>query len=73
MAISQRLPLTTSELLSIKGCGEYKVSAYGNQTLEVVRAYLKNHPEARPLSEPLSKHMVLGQYIQKAKGENKKR
>jgi ATP-dependent DNA helicase RecQ len=27
------------------------VSAYGNQTLEVVRAYLKNHPEARPLSE----------------------
>jgi len=50
-AISQRLPLTTSELLSIKGCGEYKVSAYGNQTLEVVRAYLKNHPEARPLRE----------------------
>jgi AraC-like DNA-binding protein len=50
-AISQRLPQTTSELLSIKGCGEYKVSAYGNQTLEVVRAYLKNHPEARPLRE----------------------
>jgi superfamily II DNA helicase RecQ len=49
--ISQRLPQTTSELLAIKGCGEYKVSAYGNQTLEVVRAYLKNHPEARPLSE----------------------
>jgi ATP-dependent DNA helicase RecQ len=52
IAISQRLPQTTSELLVIKGCGEYKVSAYGNQTLEVVRAYLKNHPEARPLSEP---------------------
>jgi len=50
-AISQRLPQTTSELLSIKGCGEYKVSAYGSQTLEVVRAYLKTHPEARPLSE----------------------
>jgi len=50
-AISQRLPRTTSELLAIKGCGEYKVSAYGNQTLEVVRAYLKSHPEARPLSE----------------------
>ena len=50
-AISQRLPQTTSELLSIKGCGEYKVSAYGNQTLEMVRAYLKNHPEARPLRE----------------------
>jgi ATP-dependent DNA helicase RecQ len=50
-AISQRLPQTTSELLAIKGCGEYKVSAYGNQTLEVVRAYLKGHPEARPLSE----------------------
>jgi ATP-dependent DNA helicase RecQ len=50
-AISQRLPQTTSELHSIKGCGEYKVSAYGNQTLEVVRAYLKNHPEARPLRE----------------------
>ena len=49
--ISQRLPQTTSELLSIKGCGEYKVSAYGNQTLEVVRAYLQNHPEARPLRE----------------------
>jgi ATP-dependent DNA helicase RecQ len=51
MAISQRLPQTTSELFAIKGCGEYKVSAYGNQTLEVVRAYLKGHPEARPLSE----------------------
>jgi ATP-dependent DNA helicase RecQ len=50
-AISQRLPQTTSELLAIKGCGEYKVSAYGDQTLEVVRAYLKGHPEARPLSE----------------------
>ncbi len=50
-AISQRLPRTTSELLAVKGCGEYKVSAYGNQTLEVVRAYLKSHPEARPLSE----------------------
>jgi ATP-dependent DNA helicase RecQ len=49
-AISQRLPQTTSELLAIKGCGEYKVSAYGDQTLEVVRAYLKGHPEARPLS-----------------------
>jgi len=55
-AISQRLPQTTSELLAIKGCGEYKVSAYGDQTLEVVRAYLKRHPEATPLSEPLSKH-----------------
>jgi ATP-dependent DNA helicase RecQ len=54
-AISQRLPRTTSELLAVKGCGEYKVSAYGNQTLEVVKAYLKRHPEARPLSEPLSK------------------
>jgi ATP-dependent DNA helicase RecQ len=51
-AISQRLPQTTSELLAIKGCGEYKVSAYGDQTLEVVRAYLKNHPEAKPLSQP---------------------
>jgi ATP-dependent DNA helicase RecQ len=45
------LPQTTSELLAIKGCGEYKVSAYGDQTLEVVRAYLKRHPEAGPLSE----------------------
>jgi ATP-dependent DNA helicase RecQ len=54
--ISQRLPQTTSELLAIKGCGEYKVSAYGDQTLEVIRAYLKGHPEAKPLSEPLSKH-----------------
>jgi DNA-binding MarR family transcriptional regulator len=49
-AISQRLPQTTFELLGIKGCGEYKVSAYGDQTLEVVRAYLKRHPEAKPLS-----------------------
>jgi ATP-dependent DNA helicase RecQ len=51
-AISQRLPQTTSELLAIKGCGEYKVSAYGDQTLKVVRAYLKGHPEAKPLREP---------------------
>ncbi len=55
-AISQRLPQTIPELLSIKGCGEYKVSAYGSQTLDVVRAYRKGHPEARPLGEPLSKH-----------------
>jgi len=51
-AISQRLPQTIPELLAIKGCGEYKVSAYGNQTLEVVRAYLRGHPEARLLNEP---------------------
>jgi len=51
MAISQRLPQTASELLAIKGCGEYKVSTYGNQTLEVVRGYLKRHPEAKPLSK----------------------
>jgi ATP-dependent DNA helicase RecQ len=49
-AISRHLPQTTSELLAIKGCGEYKVSAYGGQTIEVVRTYLKGHPEARPLS-----------------------
>jgi ATP-dependent DNA helicase RecQ len=51
-AISQRLPQTTFELLAIKGWGEYKVSAYGDQTLGVVRAYLKRHPEAKPLREP---------------------
>ncbi|MGD0915368.1 MAG: RecQ family ATP-dependent DNA helicase [Thermodesulfobacteriota bacterium] len=50
-AISQRLPQTASELLAIKGCGEHKVSVYGDQTLEVVRAYLKGHPELRPLSK----------------------
>jgi ATP-dependent DNA helicase RecQ len=51
-AICERLPRTTSELLAIKGCGEHKVSAYGARTLEVVRTYLKTHPEARPLGEP---------------------
>ncbi len=56
IAISQQLPQTTSELLAIKGCGEYKVSAYGDQTIEVVRAYLKTHPEAKLLSESRSKH-----------------
>ncbi|MBS3907686.1 MAG: RecQ family ATP-dependent DNA helicase [Syntrophaceae bacterium] len=50
-AISQGLPQTISELLAIRGCGEYKASAYGQQTLEVVRTYLKNHPEAKPLRE----------------------
>jgi hypothetical protein len=50
-AISQQLPQTTSELLAIKGCGEYKVSVYGDQALKVVRAYLESHPEARPMSE----------------------
>jgi ATP-dependent DNA helicase RecQ len=50
-AISQRLPQTTPELLAIKGCGEYKVSTYGSQTLEVVNAYLRRHPEARSLSD----------------------
>ena len=54
-AISQELPQTTSELLAIKGCGDYKVSTYGNQTIEVVRVYLKTHPEAKPLNNyPLS-------------------
>jgi ATP-dependent DNA helicase RecQ len=51
-AISQQLPQTTSELFAVKGCGEYKVSVYGERTLEVVRAYLKRHPGAKPLSEP---------------------
>ncbi|MBM4340570.1 MAG: RecQ family ATP-dependent DNA helicase [Deltaproteobacteria bacterium] len=55
-AICQQLPRTISELLAVKGCGEYKVSVYGSQTLDVVKAYLKRHPEAKPLSEPLSKH-----------------
>jgi ATP-dependent DNA helicase RecQ len=50
IAISQQLPQTTAELLAIKGCGEYKVSTYGDQTIEVVRAYLKRHPEAKLLS-----------------------
>ena len=50
-AISRQLPQTIPELLAVKGCGEYKVSAYGDQTLEAVRAYLKAHPEARPLRE----------------------
>jgi ATP-dependent DNA helicase RecQ len=46
-AISQQLPRTTSELLAIKGCGEYKVAAYGDQTLEVIRTYLEAHPEGK--------------------------
>jgi ATP-dependent DNA helicase RecQ len=56
IAISQQLPQTTSELLAIKGCGEYKVSTYGDQTIEVVRAYLKTHPEAKPVSKSSIKH-----------------
>ena len=48
-AISQQLPQTVSELLTVKGCGNYKASAYGEQTLEVVRAYLRAHPDAKPL------------------------
>lgn len=56
--ICQRLPRTTSELLAVKGCGEHKVSAYGNQVLEVVRDYLKRHPEANPLNESLISHPV---------------
>ena len=51
-AISQQLPQTPSELFAVRGCGEYKVSAYGERTLEVVRAYLREHPGAKPMSEP---------------------
>ena len=50
-AISRQLPQTIPELLAVKGCGEHKASAYGDQTIEVVRAYLKGHPEARLLRE----------------------
>ena len=50
-AISRQLPQTIPELLAVKGCGEHKASAYGDQTLEAVRAYLKGHPEARPMRE----------------------
>jgi len=32
--ISQELPQTTSELLAIKGCGDYKVSTYGTRRLK---------------------------------------
>jgi len=55
-AITQELPQTTSELLAIRGCGDYKVSTYGNQTIEVVRAYLKRHLEAKPLSKSWNNH-----------------
>lgn len=54
--ISQRLPQTPSELLAVKGCGEHKVSAYGNKVIEVVRDYLKKHPEAKPLKGSLISH-----------------
>lgn len=50
-AICEELPQTASELLAVKGCGAYKVSAYGDQTLEVIRAYLRAHPEARSLTK----------------------
>jgi ATP-dependent DNA helicase RecQ len=52
LGICELLPQTTGELLAVKGCGEYKVSAYGARTIEVVRNYLKRHPEARPLRSP---------------------
>jgi ATP-dependent DNA helicase RecQ len=68
--ISQRLPQTLSELLSVKGCGEYKVSAYGEQTLEVVRAYLEGHPEAKPLSKP--DRAAALQYVRNAKSQKEK-
>ena len=55
-AISQELPQTTAELLAIRGCGDYKVSTYGNQTIEVVRVYLKTHPEANSLSKSWNNH-----------------
>jgi hypothetical protein len=43
-------------LLAIRGCGDYKVSTYGNQTIEVVRVYLKTHPEANSLSKSWNNH-----------------
>jgi len=66
-AISRQLPQTTSDLLTIKGCGEYKVSAYGSQTIEVVRTYLKGHPEARPLSGPAG-FVVIRPVLKKTSG-----
>ena len=48
-ALCEALPQTPAEMLAVKGCGESKVSAYGARTIEVVRDYLKKHPEAKPL------------------------
>jgi ATP-dependent DNA helicase RecQ len=55
-SICQQLPRSNSELLAVKGCGEFKVSAYGRQTLDVVMAYLKRHPEAKPSSGLMGMH-----------------
>ena len=49
-AICEALPQTPSEMLAVKGCGENKVSSYGTMTIEVVRDYLKRHPEAVPFA-----------------------
>ncbi len=71
IAISQQLPQTTSELLTIKGCGEYKISIYGQQTIEVVRAYLKRHPEVKPSRESWSPHdrsRAIGPVLEKPLG-----
>lgn len=44
--IAGNRPENLSELASIKGIGEHKLTKYGEKILEFVQAYVKEHPEA---------------------------
>ncbi len=48
-AISRQLPKTVGELQAVRGVGQRKIAAYGEETLRVVAAFLKAHPKAAPI------------------------
>ena len=47
----ERLPLTPEELLSVSGVGRHKVDAYGSTILDLIAAWLENHPEEQARRE----------------------
>jgi len=48
-AISRQLPQSVGELAAVRGVGEQKIASYGEETLRIVAAFVKAHPEAAPI------------------------
>ena len=54
-AISRQLPQTVGELAAVRGIGQQKIAAYGEETQRVVEAFVKAHPEAAPITSASGK------------------
>jgi ATP-dependent DNA helicase RecQ len=49
--MSQHYPITLSELAQIKGVGQAKLEKYGEEFIQVIQAYVNEHPEALEMKD----------------------